>query len=187
MTIQEKKLTIEQFWELAQQPQYDNKRLELIDGEVIVMSPSSLRNSEIAATILWLIRSYVAEHKLGRVTGADGAYKVAEDAMLAPDVGFIRHGRLPEEEFVFSPVAPDLAVEVISPSETSASVQRKTRRYLEAGTQVVWNVYPTEKTVDVVTLSDDGNLLTVNLTAEKTIGGGDSLPNFQAEVEAFFS
>jgi len=187
MTIQEKKLTIDEFWEVAQQPQYEDRQLELIDGEMIEMSPSSSRNTEIAANIVWLIRSYTAENPIGRVATTDGGFVVKENTVLSPDVGFIRHDRLPDEDFVFYPVAPDLAVEVISPSETRPGVLQKSRIYLEAGTQVVWNVYPTAQTVDVVTLDKSGQLVTEPLTTKDTIGGEPVLPGFEANVSDFFT
>jgi len=186
MTIQEKKLTIDEFWELAQRPQYDDIQLELVDGEVIVMGPSSSINTEIAGNIFWLIRSYTAENPIGRVATADGGFVIRENTILSPDVGFIRHDRLPDEDFVFYPVAPDLAVEVISPSETRPKVQNKSRMYLEAGTQVVWNVYPTAQTVDVVTLGESGELEIEPLTTKDIISGDPPIPGFEARVSDFF-
>lgn len=187
MTIQEKKLTVDQFWELAQQPHYQDKQLELIDGELVVMSPSSGRNSGIAVAIASLIYFHVKQHNLGSVTGADGGYEVGENTVLVPDVGFIQQARIPDGDFVFYPVPPDLAVEVISPSETRLSIQHKTRLYLEAGTQIVWNVYPEGETVDVVTLDENDTLNIAVLQTEQTIDGGEVLPGFSAEVKDFFA
>jgi len=187
MTIREKKLTIDEFWELAQRPEYSDKQLELIDGEVIIMSPSSGKNSKIAATIIRLIGNYVVEHDLGDVTSSDGGFVVSENTVLQPDAGFIQHSRIPDEEFVFYPVAPDLAVEVISPSETRPSIQQKTRIYLEGGTQVVWNVYPEGQTVDVVTLGEGGELVTQTLSVEQTISGEPALVGFSVSVGEFFA
>jgi len=186
MTIQEKKITIDEFWEIAQRPEYDNKQLELVDGEVIIMSPSSGKHSKIASTIARLIGNYVADHNLGDVTGEAGGYEVNDNTVIAPDVGYIQNARIPEEKFVFYPVAPDLAVEVISPSETRPTIQRKTRIYLEGGTQVVWNVYPEGQTVDVVTLGENGELLTTTLTSDQTLDGEPVLLGFKAKVEKFF-
>jgi len=186
MAIQEKKLTIDEFWELAQRSEYENEQLELVDGEVFVMSPSSSRNSEIGGAILTLLRIYVLKQKIGRVTGADGGYQLSENTVLVPDVGFIQHDRVPDEEFVYFPVAPDLAVEIISPSETRPGVLQKSRMYLEAGTQVVWNVYPTGQTVDVVTLDEAGQLKTDPLTTKDTISGDPAVPGFEAKVSDFF-
>jgi len=186
MTIQEKKVTLDEFWELAQQPQYQDKQLELVDGEVIVLSPSSGKHSKIAMAIGSLIRVHALKHNLGDVTGEAGGYQVGENTVLVPDVGFIQQSRIPDEDFVFYPAAPDLAVEVISPSETRPSVQRKARMYLEAGTQVVWNVYPEGQTVDVVTLDKSGTMNIVVLDNEQVIEGGDVLPRFSARVKEFF-
>jgi Uma2 family endonuclease len=187
MAVQDKTLTADDLWELAQKAEYSDKQLELREGRLLVMSPSSGRNSWVAATVARLIGNYVAEHGLGRITGADGGYTLAVDTVLAPDVGFISQGRIPEGTFSFIPAAPDLAVEVISPSETTKGIRWKTRTYLESGTQAVWNVYPEGQTVDIVTLNEEGNLLTVTLTAESELKGGEVLPGFSTPVSTFFT
>lgn len=186
MAIQEQ-LTVDAFSKLTHLPENKDKRLELIYGEVIEMSPSTLENSIIAGKISRLLGNYVAEKGLGAVTVPDGGFQINEDTVVVPDVAFITMSRLPENRKQFSPVTPDLAVEVISPSESHPSIRRKTRLYLEAGVQIVWNVFPDEKTVDVVTLGDDDTASTRTLRAEQSIDGGAAIPGFSVKVEAFFS
>lgn len=111
---------------------------------------------------------------------------LADDTLLVPDVAFIESSRIPKGDFVFYPIAPDLAVEVISASETNPKIRQKTRRYLEAGTQIVWNVYPEDQTVDVVTQGEVGTLFTKTLSADDDIDGGTVLPGFKAKVAEFF-
>lgn len=187
MTVQEQKISVEAFWQMAQDPIYTHKRLELIDGEIVVMSPSSNRNPKIAATIARLIGNYVAENDLGDVTGADGGYIISNDAVLSPDAAFIAKEHIPIEDFVFYPVPPDLAVEVISPSESRPKVREKTRKYLEAGTQIVWNVYPDEQTVDRVTLAEGGQLLIKEYKSGETIDATPAVPGFTVPVAEFFN
>ncbi|MGF1506407.1 MAG: Uma2 family endonuclease [Anaerolineae bacterium] len=119
MDIEERRLTADAFREMAHDPQYADVQLELVRGEVRGMSPSSGLNSKLAARILVLIFQHVEVNALGDVTGADGGYQLDEHTVRVPDVGFIARERVPEEAFV--PGAPDLAVEVISPSESAAA------------------------------------------------------------------
>jgi len=187
MTIQEKKLTIEEFWELTQRSEYANKQLELVNGEAIIMSPSSRRNTKIALAVGALLRAYVLENNLGEVSGADGGYQIDEHTILSPDAGFFAASRLPEEDFVFYPGAPDIAVEVISPSETRPGILKKTRTYLEAGTRVAWNIYPDGQTVDVVTMGEFSQLTADTLTVDNVIDGAPALPGFESKASAFFT
>ena len=137
------KLTLEQFWELADQTEYENQQLELHQGELIVMPPPKPYNSEIAMKLGTYLNLFVMEHKLGRVTGADGAYRLSEETLYVPDVAFIAHEHIPAsyERGVSKAyeAAPTIAVEVISPNE---HVRTKTRGYLEAGTQMVMECLP---------------------------------------------
>lgn len=186
MAVQEKRLTIDDFREIAQQPEYQAKRLELIDGKMAEMSPSVLRNTFIASNIHSLLHLYVIKHGLGRVSMADGGFKISDDTVLVPDVAFIATSRIPEDLDQFSPVPPDLAVEVISASEYTPGIRLKTRRYLGAGVQVVWNVFPKDETVDVVSLEDNDTLATVTLRANQIIDGGVVIPGFSAQISGFF-
>src|SRR5258708_35645994 len=122
MTVQEKLYTIQEFWEIAQLSENEDKRLELIDGVILVMPPSSNKNTVVAFRVARFLGNHVDEHDLGYVTGADGGFELGQKTVLIPDVGYIskeRAGKLVGNVF---PVAPDLAVEVISPSETSRKV-----------------------------------------------------------------
>lgn len=186
--VQATKLSIDEFWIQVDRSEYEDHQLELHNGELIVMPPPKPYNSEIAAEILYHLKAYNKQHNLGRITGADGAYRLSEETLLVPDVAFIAHTRIPEsyERGVSKAyeAAPNIAVEVISPTE---QVRKKTRTYLDAGTQVVWNVYPEDKTVDVVRLDEEGNLIITTLTTEDTLSGGEVLPDFTLAVATIFS
>ncbi|MGF1503964.1 MAG: Uma2 family endonuclease [Anaerolineae bacterium] len=181
------KLTVEQFWELAQHPQYDNQQLELHDGRLVTMAPSGELSSTIGGSIFVEISVFNRAHKLGVVTPADGGYRRDLDTVVAPDVGFIRHENRPADydREKFTPAPPDLAVEVISPGNTSDAFAEKTRRYLDAGTRLVWNVYPRRRAVEVFRM-EAGEVVQTTLTAEDTLSGGDVLPGFELPVAAVF-
>ncbi|NDJ33717.1 MAG: Uma2 family endonuclease, partial [Chloroflexi bacterium] len=112
-------LTVEQFWELAQHPRYGDLQLELRDHRLVTMAPSGNLSSSIGVSIAMRLAQFNNEHKVGILTGADGAYRLDEGTVVAPDVGFVRHDSLPDDfdREKYTPVPPDLAVEVISPTD----------------------------------------------------------------------
>ncbi|MEL7234065.1 MAG: Uma2 family endonuclease [Chloroflexota bacterium] len=186
MDMQQTRYTVADYLTIAALPENAHKRLELIDGLIVDMPPSSKRNTIIAMTIGRLIGNYVAENNLGFVTGADGGFKITEENTFQPDAAYISKERMPDLDGVVFEVAPDLAVEVISPGETAAHVNTKTRRYLEAGTKGVWTVYPETQTVDVNTRSADGHIVTMHIDGEGTLTGGEALPGFAITLAQIF-
>jgi Uma2 family endonuclease len=124
----------------------DGKQRELVRGKLVVVSPSSARPSAIAINLAIHLGAFVKQHRLGRCLGADGGYRLASqpDTVRAPNVSFIRSeqlpgGRLPD---TFFPGAPDLAVEVLSPSDRVFELIEKANDYLTAGTRLVWVIDP---------------------------------------------
>jgi Uma2 family endonuclease len=186
MAIQERLYTAEELWEIAHQPEYADKRLELIRGVIQEMPPSSPTNTVVTARFVRLIGNYVDEHDLGFVTGADDGFTLGPNDVRLPDAAFISKSRittLPEKTF---PFAPDLAVEVVSPSETSRKVLDKVRAYLESGTRVVWAAYAEEEVVDVHHLLPDGAISTQTANKEGTLDGEDVLPGFMILIRDLF-
>lgn len=187
MTVQEQTYTVEEFLKVAQSAEYRDQRLELINGEICVMSPSSSLNASVALRIGRFLDEYVEKHNLGYATGADGGYRLGHRNVLVPDVAFISAGRTRGPGDNVFEVAPDLAVEVISPSETNRQVLDKARAYLQAGTELVWAVYPREQLIDVIRLTGDDHLDIETLTIEGVLSGGDVLPGFEIPVKSIFS
>ncbi|MEM6283822.1 MAG: Uma2 family endonuclease [Chloroflexota bacterium] len=176
------------FYELAQEPAYADALVELDEGEIVVMPKPGGRHGEITMQIGRLIGNFVAEHQLGRVTAAETGYIVEQnpdgrDTVRGLDVGFVRMERAPDglpEGLI--PFAPDLAVEVISPGNEAADINKKVLQLLRAGTRLVWIVYPETKTVMVHTPG------TVALLDESGIlEGGDVLPGFKLAVTDAFA
>jgi len=181
--------TSDDLWECAQLPEYADCELELIDGEIIIMSPSSAKPSIIGAIILRYIGAFVAEHDLGYVSGADGAYELSPGNTLAPDVGFVSRARLPTMPERFFPLAPDLAVEVVSPTDSVKKTLRKVSKYLAAGTKLAWVFYPDDRTVDVCRPAPEGTqsaMLREELTIDDILDGGETLPGFRLAVHDVF-
>src|SRR4051812_34668542 len=122
---------------------------ELVRGEIVQMSPASFRHGDIAAEVLLRLRAFVKARKLGVVVTAEAGFRIAQhpDTVRAPDVAYVVRERIPAEGSPprFFPGPPDLAVEVLSPSDRATDVQEKVVDYLVAGTREVW-VVDAEKT-----------------------------------------
>lgn len=161
-------------------------RVQLIDGEVVEMTPSSDSSSSVAARIMILLGIHVLPGKLGRLYGADGGFVIFpdRDTVLVPDVAFVRADRMPQGEARrhFPRLAPDLVVEVLSPSDRASDILSKIAMYQEAGVPLTWLVDPETQTVTVLT----ADRAPVTLHAADVLDGGDVLPGFRTEVSALF-
>src|SRR5262249_18343029 len=135
------------------------------------------------------IRQYVREDDLGYVSGADGAYELSPGNILAPDVAFVAKARLPKMPDRFFQIAPDLAVEVISPTDSIKKTRRKAAKYLAAGTKLVLILYPEDQTIDVCRPAPEGSpnaMLIQELMIDDTLDGGEVLPGFRLPVRDIF-
>lgn len=164
----------------------DGYQYELVNGEMRRMSPAGGEASTLAAGILARIWIHVNDRRLGKVFGADGTFVLVErpPTAVAADVAFVRTERLPSAADFPRPLhlAPDLAVEVVSPNDTMPEVASKVRRYLEAGTPLVWVVIPRRKQVMVYRIAGDP----ITLGVDDELDGGDVLPGFQLKVADIF-
>lgn len=172
--------TAAEFDRFASMKENADRRLELVEGEIVEVVSTSY-SSETAANLLAEIRLFTKVHKLGRVTGADGGYVVGAERYI-PDVAFISFTRQPEPSHAaYNPQPPDLAVEVLSPSDEAAMMRIKVVNYLQAGT-TVWVVDPDRLTVEVYTPAAPPR----TLTADDTLDGGSILPGFSLAVKDIF-
>ncbi len=184
MAIRQKIYTATEFWQMAANFA-DDRRYELVEGEIVEMAPSSPENTIIAARILVFLFNHVESHNLGYVSGADGGYTLSLENVRIPDVAFISKERSPSIPKKFD-VAPNLAVEVISPSESPRKINDKTALYLNSGTELVWNVYPEDKVVEVWQDAQDGGMKVHTLDINGALDGGDVLPGFSLPVKNIF-
>lgn len=173
-------VSVEEFEKIAALPENTDRRLEYIGGEIVeVVSNSDA--SEIAMRIGAEIRFYLKTNDLGRVTGADGGYRVSGEDYI-PDVGFISKARQPKRPHAaWNPLAPDLAVEVVSPSDKAAEIADKVANYLHAGT-LLWYFYPDEQQVKVYEPGKPVKTLTIN----DVLDGGTVLPGFKVALKDIF-
>lgn len=162
---------------------------EVVEGVLVRVAGSGNRATRLALRLGGRLGAYVDEHHLGVATGADGVYKFpGAETGLIPDVGYYRAERLSliEDEDKPIPFAPDLAVEVASPSQDSSEMAAKARVYLRAGTRLVWVVWPQSGHVDVW----HGGVLTGPVSAlaiSDTLDGGDVVPGFSYPLANLFA
>ena len=161
---------------------------ELVDG-VLVEKPMGTLESLLALEVAFALRTYLEGHRLGVVLGADGLLQLGPKLVRGPDVSFIRwerfpDGRLPTDRIWA--VVPDLAVEVLSPGNTAAEMERKVADYLGAGTPLVWIIDPISRTAVVHAANDSGGANQTCVGPEGVLDGGDVLPGFRVELSRVF-
>ena len=145
--------------------------------------------SLLALEVAFALRTYLEGHRLGVVLGADGLLQLGPKLVRGPDVSFIRwerfpDGRLPTDRIWA--VVPDLAVEVLSPGNTAAEMERKVADYLGAGTPLVWIIDPISRTAVVHAANDSGGANQTCVGPEGVLDGGDVLPGFRVELSRVF-
>jgi Uma2 family endonuclease len=160
---------------------------ELVDGELVEVTPAADISSSTSAMIGGLLFNHVVPNRLGRLYNAEGGFVLFPDrqTVRAPDVAFVAADRAPQGEARrhFPRLVPDLAVEVLSPSDSLREAREKVAMYIEAGVRLVWLVDPLEQTVTVFR----PDAAPETLDAAMTIDGGDVLPGFSAPVAAMFA
>ncbi len=161
--------------------QSDLEGYEYVKGELIPMAPPTLEHGGISMSLSLLLGVHIREHKLGRLYSADTDFKLG-DRVVRPDIAYLSTARLPENERQASPVAPDLAVEVLSPTDMQYRVIEKAFAYLNAGTRLVWIIEPIAKTVTVYRSETEIK----TLTREDTLTGEDVVEGFSCQVAQLF-
>lgn len=156
---------------------------ELVDG-VLVEDPTGYMESRVAMVLGYYIEDFLGRQNLGMTAGEAGSLRI-ESQVRMPDLSFISWDRLPNRECPKEKVpeiAPDLAVEVLSESNTRAEMERKRREYFAAGTRLVWEVDPDARIVDVYT---DPDTFT-RLTEADELDGAAVLPGFRLSIRHWF-
>ena len=168
-------MTLEEFLE------NDLEGYEYVKGELVAMPPATMIHGEISINIIRYLDAYVHEHQLGRLYTAETTFQL-DDRVVKPDIAFVSTDRLPENREKASPVPPDLAVEVVSPSDKHYDVPEKALAYLKAGTRLVWVIEPGAKTVMVYRSETDFSLL----KSEDTLTGENVVPGFACPAAQLF-
>ena len=162
-------------------------RYELVNGELKKMSPAGQKHGRIIVRLTEPLAKHVRDHKLGQVYAAETGFKLKSnpDTVRAADIAFVRKERLEllGETESYWPGAPDLAVEVNSPSDTVREVEKKVMEWLEFGSRSVWVVSSKLHTVTVYRSLTE----IVVLTENDTLDGGDIVPGFKISIADIFS
>ncbi len=184
MIVTTRQMTVTEFeqWQLS----WDNAyRYDLWDGEVIEMAPANQEHGRVAMSLGSLVHVYAQRHRLGHTYAAETGFVLDEvrHRVLAPDVAFVARSRVPAgSQRGFFRGAPDLAVEVRSPSQSAREMDTKANGYLAAGTRLVWIVDPARRTVTVYRPDRTPQVL----GPEEQLDGYDVLSGFRVAMAAIF-
>ena len=174
-------VTAEEIFETPPQERY-----ELVRGEVIIMSPAGFEHGKICANISAALYSFVKKNRSGVVTGAETGFILARtpDTVRGADAAFVSSERLAQQKNIekFFDGPPDLAVEVVSPTDRAADIEEKILDYLHASTRLLLVIYPRTKTIAVYRPGKDVQSLSI----EGTLEGYDVLPGFSVPVREIF-
>jgi Uma2 family endonuclease len=182
MSTTTKLMTADELWRL---PKVD-KLYELVQGELIIMSPAGFDHGEISQNILFLLQVHVRKNGLGSIVGPDTGFVLSRDpdTVRSPDGAFIRKERtLTPRPVKYWDGVPDLAVEVLSPSDSATEMDAKVQEYLDAGATEVIVITPKMKMVKIFR---HGHTATV-LRSGDILRDLESVPGFQCQVDEIFA
>jgi Uma2 family endonuclease len=178
LAVARSRITEEEFLRLPD----DGRKYELVNGEVKEV-PAGVRHDEYVARLCFLL--YPFTRGKGALCGSQAGFRMANGNVRAPDVSFTRKERLPDgiAPQGFGDFAPDLCIEIISPSEDREEMAQKLREYFASGARMVWHMRPEMQTLQVFTSPTEFT----TLTAEQEIDGGDLLPTFRCSITELFA
>ncbi len=163
----------------------ERRLCELVDG-VLVEKPMGCYESCVTVALIQFLGTFLETHDLGVVAGPDGTVRLMPGLVRIPDVSFASWDRFPNRELPAEPIpdlAPDLAVEILSASNTTREMDRKVGEYFRAGVRLVWLIDPATRTATVYTrprrrtrVPEDGSL-----------DGGAVLPGFSLPLQRLFA
>lgn len=176
-------LTLEEFWELPEPP---DMQQELVRGEVVEVPPPGAVHNWIVGTIYRLLWVFAHERRLGAVFGDNMGYVLSREpaTVRVPDVSFVARERIPAAGLPAGAwlIPPDLAVEVVSPTDRLREIEDKVQDYLAAGVRLIWVVRPEARTVVVHTVDNAPD----ERAAADTLDGADVLPGFGVPIAELF-
>ena len=186
MATQERVYTVDDVWRFELANENPLEKYYLIDGELCIkMAPSEL-HGEVASLIATYLTNFVLERGLGRV-GVEVGFYPADDrrTALLPDVSFVSKARMARRaRDSYVPHMPDLAVEVVSPSQPPAQVRRKAETYLRHGSALVWLIDPAAETAEVWRQGSERREV---IDREGELSGDDILPGFSLPLRQLFA
>jgi Uma2 family endonuclease len=178
------RVTAEELWRLGE----GDLRRELVNGEGVEMAPVGGIHGRITSRVTRRLVEHVTQHGGGEVVVGDVGFVLTlpydPERVRAPDVAYIAMDRLPDGQLPqgFIPGAPDLAVEVLSPSDNPVDIQQKVRDYLEAGARLVWVIAPAAKSATIYRADGSARLL----RETDRLDGEDVLPGMAIALAEVF-
>jgi Uma2 family endonuclease len=158
-----------------------DKQTELVRGKLIVREPPGYQHGLVALKIARLIANHAYDHNLGVAVAAETGFKLFSkpDTVRAADAAFISHERAPDPPPIgYLALAPDLAIEVVSPNDRAGEIQGKVSDWLTAGSRLVWVIDPVRRRA--VIYRADGSVAL--LSEHDALEGEDVLPGFECPL-----
>jgi Uma2 family endonuclease len=160
---------------------------ELVRGEIVEMPLATTEHGRVCVNVVYPLESFGRQTGLGYAISNDAAILTERDpdTVRGPDVCFYTHARWPRANLGkgLPPVPPDLAVEVFSPGNRQAKMSKKVSEYLEAGTLLVWVIYPASRSVMIYRPGDE---IPLTLAEDAILENLPELPGFRCPVSDFF-
>ncbi len=187
MVLEKQFISSETFLDIVERPEYEDRIVELVEGDIVEMPFPNPIHAAILVSLSARLSSFVTENGLGSVLGGNAPFVLEQhpdgkDTVRGLDIAFISLERwpeaLPRKPFL---IGPDLAVEIISPSNKADDIEKKIQQLLNAGTSVIWIVYPDLRSITIHTT--DG---ATTLMENDTLSGGDILPGFEVRISDIF-
>lgn len=181
-------VTREDVFALQALPENADKTIELIFGELTIMPGASILHTLIITRLLKMLGDYLVAHPIGLALTDGAMYDLPNGDLVIPDGSFVAAGRYDEADLpIRFALAPDLAIEVMSPSNTDAQMAAKIDAYLGAGVRLVWVIYPERRTVSVYHTKTDGTITYRSLSDSEMLSGDDILPELSVPIGAIFT
>ncbi len=164
----------------------DNRHFELVNGKLVERHMSALAGF-VGARVIHHLVDFVDSNPVGDVFDSEASYQCfpqEQGRVRKPDISFIRSGRLPPEQLAQGHVriAPDLAVEILSPNDLVYEVDEKVKEYLQAGVHLVWVIDPEARTVTIHRANGTKDIL----IESQNLSGEDVIPGFHCRVQDLF-
>jgi len=164
----------------------DDRPVELVDGELVWTTPTGYKHGHLVGLVYGALQDHVRSIGAGEVLAGEPGFVLrrSPDTVRAPDVAYIDASMIPgpDDELRFIEGAPDLAVEILSPTQSRASVDDKAQEYIAAGCRLAWVIYPQSRTASV--WRADGT--TEHFPPDGSLRGEDVLPGFELRLADLF-
>jgi Uma2 family endonuclease len=158
---------------------------EVVDGELVMSPKNNWQHGEICARLLTALKTFADQQRLGAVWDSSTGFWMANRNCRAPDVSFIARQRLrglKRSEPAFFEGGPDLAVEIISPSNTRRDIDQRLKDFFSSGTKLAWVIDPEREMVEICRSPTQRRLV----GSGANLDGEELLPGFQYAIADLF-